>query len=102
MPQVVLQILPGDGHPGCLESLCLRAIHDWPGFNCLDEYFRCLHQAAVTLPTGTAGMDKARAYAYLATQPKAQSRVGLAAQQNVWDLNSPAFEPLVTLLELLR
>jgi hypothetical protein len=55
-PRVAVMILPGEGKPGMLEDLCLRAVKEEPAMHCVDQFFQCLQQERLPLPhprTGT-------------------------------------------------
>ena len=88
-PQVTVLILPGDGHSGMLETVLCRTLVDDGTNRCIDDFFECVEG----LPDMTIdNPDKARAFAYLATQRNPHHSVGVAAKAGVWDLDHAAFE----------
>lgn len=82
-PSVSALILPGGGRPGMLETLLCETFAGSAEDDCVTEFLDCagaLRGAAITRP------DKARAHAWLATQPEPHFSVGYAAQRGYWDL----------------
>lgn len=96
---VQVLILPGDGEEqGMLETLLCRSVVDEPVNDCINGFLEC----ADALP----GIDirkphKARAHAYLATQPEPQVSVGVAALKGYWPLDHEAFAGVRTFLTAL-
>ena len=88
-PAVQLLVLPGEGaEAGMLETLLCRSVADKSVNECIQEFFEC----ADALPgVDIRRPDKARAQAYLATQPEPQVSVGVAAQKGYWPLDHDAF-----------
>lgn len=86
---VQMLILPGDGEEGgMLETLLCRSVADEPVTSCIDNFFNCVG----SLPDSDIPRpDKARAQAYLATQPEPQVSVGVAAQKGYWPLGHETF-----------
>lgn len=85
-PSVSALILPGDGRPGMLETLLCETFAGSAEDDCVTEFLDCASElpgASVTRP------DKARAHAWLATQPEPHFSVGYAAQRGYWDLDHP-------------
>ena len=77
-------ILPGGNKPGMLETLLCATFAESRVNRCIDDFFRCVEErtnGTVTRP------EKARAHAYLATQPEPNVSVGVAAKKGYWDLN---------------
>ena len=71
-----------------LETLLCRSVADKPVNECIDDFFGC----ADALPgVDIRRPDKARAQAYLATQPEPHVSVGVAAQKGYWPLDHDAF-----------
>ena len=71
-----------------LETLLCRSVVNEPVNDCINGFLQC----ADVLP----GVDirkpyKARAHAYLATQPEPQVSVGVAALKGYWPLDHEAF-----------
>lgn len=88
VPSVHLLILPDDAEPGMIETLLCRSVADQPVNRCIDDFFDCID----ALPDiDIRRPDKARAQAYLATQPEPHVSVGVAAQKGYWPLDHGAF-----------
>lgn len=88
-PDVSVLILPGDDEQGMLETLLCRTLEGMEVNRCIDDFFKC----AEGLPdVSTDKPDKARAFAYLTTQPDPHHSVGVAAKNGVWDLDHQAFD----------
>ena len=88
-PAVQLLILPGgEEERGMLETLLCRSVVEEPVNNCINGFLEC----ADALPgVDIRRPDKARAHAYLATQPEPQVSVGVAALKGYWPLGHDAF-----------
>ncbi len=83
-------VVSADDGTGMIEDLCLQAVASQPGFECLEEYFRCLSEK-----TGSAGYPaKAKFRAWMASQSDFDLRVGRAADKGYLPWDSIAFEPL--------
>ena len=95
-PQVFVMILPGEGSPGMLEDLCLRAVVQDPAMLCVERYFECLQQEDLSLPDN---MSKARVQVFLASRRKARLRLGVAAQAGYWPWDKKAFEQVRNFLQ---
>ena len=98
-PMVRTLILPGKGaEAGMLETLLCRSVADMHVNDCIDEFFKCTD----ALPgVDIRRPDKARAQAYLATQPEPQVSVGVAAQKGYWPLDHDAFSEVRDFLSAL-
>lgn len=94
-PAVRVLILPGGGRTGMLETLVCESFARDPVDRCIDEFFECVGEASIK------NLDKARAFAYLATAPEPRHSVGVAALRGQWDLDHAAFEPVRRFLEEL-
>ncbi len=97
-PRVGVLILPDGHNPGMLEELCLAAIQIYPDLQCVDEYFKCIHQQAKRQPNNLA---KARVHAWLASQVEPDKRLGEAAEIGYLPWDSPAFDLLKKFLQAL-
>lgn len=87
-PGVSVLILPGEDKPGRLETLLCRTFEGTEVDRCIDDFFKCaegLPNVSINKP------DKARAFAYLTTQPDPHHSVGVAAKNDVWDLDHEVF-----------
>ncbi len=97
-PQVTVMVLPGQGEPGMLENLCLKAVEGDPAMVCVNRYFECLKQENVPLPRNRA---KANLQVFLASRKKVALRVGEAAQAKVWPWEGQAFGEVKRFLQLV-
>ncbi len=91
-------IMPDNGSPGDLESLCLEAVRDAPAMPCVSCYFDCL-QSIGHVPRQES---KARLRAFLASHPDDPTLLtgnALAAGVIPWD--SPAFDDIHRFLDTL-
>ena len=86
-PSVSVLILPGGEATGMLETLLCRTFATAAVDRCIDAFFRCVEQSG----TAIHRPDKARAHAWLATQPEPQVSVGVAAKKGYWNLDHDAF-----------
>jgi hypothetical protein len=96
-PRVGIFIVPNGIDDGMLETLCLASVSAGPEFECVNRYFECL-QVHQIVPTHH---HKARAHAWLASQPKPGLRVGEAADAGYWPWDSPVFSALWSFIRLL-
>ena len=92
-PRVMVAILPGNGATGMLENLCLQSVANDPVMPCVDAYFRCVKESGHTPPRKIA---KARVRVFLASRPKPDLPVGIAAGAGYWPWENPAFNDLRT------
>ena len=97
-PKVGIFILPDGRNAGMLEDLCLAAIRSYPDMQCVDEYFKCIHEKANRQPNNLA---KARVHAWLASQVEPDRRLGEAAEVGYWPWDSPIFDTLKQFLRAL-
>ena len=89
-PMVSVLILPGHGEPGMLETLLCETFAGSPEDNCISSFFDCIAEVGVG---EISRPHKARAWAYLTTQPDPHHSVGFAAMKGYWgDLDQPVFE----------
>ena len=79
-PAVNVLILPGEQSSGMLETLLCRTFADTAVDRCIDDFFKCFEEAGVRIQNP----DKARARAFLATRPRPQVSVGVAAKKGYW------------------
>ena len=87
-PSVRVLILPGGGQPGMLETLLCRTLTEHPMTQCIDDFLRCAEESGQRVRRP----DKARAHAWLATQPLPHVSVGVAALKGYWNLDHEALE----------
>lgn len=87
-PSVRVLILPGDGQPGMLETLLCRTFTRNPLNRCIDDFLQCAEESGRRVQR----RDKARAHAWLATQPLPHVSVGVAALKGYWDLDHQALD----------
>jgi len=95
-PRTAVFILPDGIADGMLEDLCLNAVVDDPVKPCLDAYLRCIEEKRRKLAPNV--LPKARAHAFLASQPIPDKRVGEAARAGYFPWDAAAFVPLVELV----
>ena len=96
-PSVRVLILPGDGQPGMLETLLCRTFIQNPLARCIDDFLRCAEESGQRVQH----RDKARAHAWLATQPLPHVSVGVAALKGYWNLDHQALEDVRQFLAAL-
>ena len=97
-PAVSVLILPGGSQPGMLETVLNRTFADDPVNNCIDAFLECVEQVSGQPANRPA---KARAHAYLTTQPEPHVSVGVAALKGYWNFDHEAFAPLRSFLTAL-
>lgn len=84
-------ILPDNQSPGMLETLIWKVIKDEAMRECIDQFAEC---AESVLGENLDRPDKSRVHAYIATKPKPNVSVGVAAQRGYWDFDHPAFSDI--------
>lgn len=95
---VVAYIMPDNGSPGDLETLCLNAVRDAPAMPCVNRYIECL-QSINHIPRQES---KARLRAFLAPNPDDPTVLtGNAIAAGVIPWNSPAFAGVHQFLDML-
>lgn len=98
-PKIGIFIMPGTTIKGTmLEDLCLESVENHPAMKCVNEFASC----ASALETRPKSLSKAKAQTFLAAQPDIVNSVGLGAQKNYWDFDSPALEELKQFLSHLK
>lgn len=97
-PRVAVLILPGEGSPGTLEDVCLKAVAEDPTLFCVEQYFKCLEQKKLLLPYN---MSKAKVEVFLASRPEPDLRLGEAAKKGYWPWDHEAFQPLKDFINVL-
>ena len=88
--RVALFVLPDHHGTGMLEDLCLQAVSGNSEYPCLAGFFECIRSTKGLPPN----MSKARAHAWLASQPLREYRLGRAAKEGLIPWSSPVFDPL--------
>lgn len=92
-------ILPGDGKPGMLETLCLLSISDLPAYRCLSEYVKCLESE---LPYKLH--PKAQFHAWVVSHTDFKDKdynIATAVKEDRFAWNHDAFDSLRTFLRSL-
>ena len=103
-PKVGIFIMPGQTVEGTmLEDLCLKTVEGHPAMKCVNQFESCVSN----LPKFPKNISKAKsavfkAQTYLATQPDLVDSVGLAAQKQYWNFESPALDELKQFLRNLE
>jgi hypothetical protein len=96
-PKITGYLIGRSDGKGMLEDLCLLAINEQAGLDCLDTYFRCL----VEKTEKKEYHAKARFRAWMSAQEDREMRLGQAASKGHLRWDSPAFDPLVAFLRTL-
>lgn len=101
VPKAGVYILPDCKQPGMLETLCWSVLEanerHATQVKCVKEYLTCVRGANVQIENES----KAKVWSYLAGLGKFDPQVGRAAQNSVWDWNSPVLAHLATFLKTL-
>lgn len=98
-PKIGIFIMPGETIEGTmLEDLCLKTVKDLPSMKCVDEFSACVSG----LETKPKNISKAKAQAFLASQPVIVNSVGLGAQKGYWNFESPCLAELKAFLSHLK
>lgn len=96
--QVVAYVMPDNASPGELETLCLQAVRDSAVIPCVDRFHECL----ISIGHVSDDAYKTRLGAFLSANPdKPNLLIGQAIEANVIPWNSPAFEGIHQLLDML-
>jgi hypothetical protein len=96
--KVVIMIFPDENTPGMLEDLCLRAVMQDPAMFCVDQYFQCLQQKGMNLPSK---ISKAKVQVFLGSRPEPGKLLGVAAQAGYWPFDVEAFAQVRTFIQKL-
>ena len=98
-PSVRVLIFPGKGKSGMLETLLCETFADSPADQCISSFFECIAEVGLG---EIKRPDKARAWAYLTTQPDPHHSVGYATTKGYWgDLDQPIFDDIRDFLRAL-
>lgn len=84
VPDVTVLILPDRARPGMLETVLWEAITDPAERRCVEEFLESMARSAGVL---ASNVEKASIHAWLATRPKPNVSVGVAAKVGYWDLD---------------
>ena len=84
VPVVAIQILPDNTRPGMLETVLWESIADPAERKCVEEFLECMARSA---GVSVSNVGKASVHAWLATRPKPNVSVGVAAKVGYWDLD---------------
>lgn len=95
-PRVTIMILPAEYIMGMLEDVCLKSVTGDPAMPCVEQYFWCLQDHAVTLPKN---ISKAKVQVFLASREEAGKRLGEAAHAGYWQFGDNAFGAMKDFLQ---
>jgi hypothetical protein len=99
LPRVGIFIMPGNKVEGTmLEDLCLKSVENHPAMKCVNKFASCVS----ALEPKPKNIPKVKAQTFLAAQPEIVNSVGLGAQKNYWDFESPALDELKQFLSNLK
>lgn len=96
-PSVRVLILPGNAQPGMLETLLCRTLAENPVTRCIDDFLQCAEESGQHVQRP----DKARAHAWLATQPLPHVSVGVGALKGYWNLDHQVLDAVRRFLTAL-
>ena len=97
-PQVTVFINPDNNGPGDLERLCITSVQDEPEIECVKLYFECLRPIQ---GANHPHLSKAQVQVFLAKEPDGDIHMGIAAQRNIWNWDSPAFDEIKNFIRSL-
>lgn len=97
-PKVTVMLMPKENTPGMLEDLCLESVRTDPAFSCMEKYFECLESKEIPRP---GEMSKAKVHVFLASRPKSDVRLGVAAEKKYWPFDCEVFEELKAFLRVV-
>ena len=96
-PSVRVLILPGGEDSGMLETLLCKTFASTAVDGCIDAFLQCTEASSQPVRRP----DKARAHAWLVTQPDPHISVGVAAQKGYWDFDHNTFGDIRSFLTSL-
>lgn len=103
-PKVGIFIMPGATIEGTmLEDLCLETVKEQPAMKCVEEFSSCVSE--LKSPPKNISKAKAqvfKAQVFLAAQPVIVNSVGLGAQKEYWNFESPCLVELKAFLSHLK
>ena len=97
-PRVAAMVLPSEGVPGSLETLCVEAVRDDKAMPCVEGYFDCLKKQGFP---ESCDDPKARTRVFIASRGMDARLLGEAAEAGVWPWGSPAFDEAKGFLKTL-
>jgi len=95
-PGIAGILVPADGRPGMLETVCLETVRSEREYGCFEEYVSCVERVA-----GRELHPKAKFRAWMASQPTYDFLIREAAWKNLLPWDHEAFESLRVFLRLL-
>jgi hypothetical protein len=87
-PKVSVLILPKENESGELEDLCLESVKDDPAVPHVEQYFRYLDDAKLSLPNK---LCKPKVQVFLASRPRIIDGLRMAAKAGCWPWENEAF-----------
>jgi hypothetical protein len=97
-PQIGIWIMPDNVNNGMLEDLCLQTVLDHPAMECVNKFMEC----AFRLTCPPKNPAKSKSLAFLAAMPELVSSVGLGAEKQYWNFDSPRLSQLIKFLEIFK
>jgi hypothetical protein len=98
--KAAIHIVPARGQPGCLETLCMRAVAEDPASKCVEEFLECLNGQGIQHEGGQR--EKAKMQAFVASRPKPQTPLRvLFGETTTWRYDSREYDPLASFLSKL-
>lgn len=97
-PKVTVMIVPSFNRQGALEDLCLDTLADDSALKCVKQYFECLDNQNIELPSE---LSKAKIRVFLSSRRDPTLPLGISAQKGYWPLDHKAFEKVKMFLQTL-
>ena len=103
-PKVGIFIMPGTTIKGTmLEDLCLKTVENHKAMSCVNEFASCVSDlGSPPKNIAKAKVQVFKAQVFLAAQPEIVSTVGLGAEKDYWDFDSPALDELKQFVSNLK
>jgi hypothetical protein len=100
-PKISVMILPDNKNKGALESLLLQTVEKKDEIICVEKFIECLKEKQLLKSEFTSRIAKAKLHAYIASKEEPGLKIGEASKANYWDFNSPAFDQIISFLQML-
>jgi len=100
-PDISVYIFPDNNTHGALENLCISSLGNDPSLECVENYFSCLDSIDQAYGTNHPHPYKARVQALLARESEGDIHMAIAAEKNIWNWDSIAFDGIKSFLRAI-
>ena len=97
-PSTLIYIFPDNQSNGALEHLCISSVLGDPTLDCVEAYFSCLSEVNKKYGIEHPHLHKARVQVFLAREEEGDVHMGIGAEKDIWNWDSPVFNQVKEML----